>query len=159
MFQTVSSASRYGVVPLVALALAAPVSLGLPPGNLTLARQSLAGPVHAVVEQVVDGDTLQARALIWLGQEVIVRVRLRGVDAPEARSDCAAERAAAEAAAAFLSQRLAGRTVRLTNIAHDKFGGRVLADVADDAGASIAAELIARGLARAYGGAARRPWC
>ena len=42
----------------------------------------LAGPVPAVVEDVIDGDSLKVRAHIWLGQDVAVHVRLAGVDAP-----------------------------------------------------------------------------
>ena len=54
-----------------------------------LAKESLAGPVPATVERVIDGDTLVVRARIWHGQEIIVRVRLANVDTPElSRSAC-----------------------------------------------------------------------
>ena len=47
-----------------------------------LAEEALAGPVRAVVERVVDGDTVDVRARIWLGQSLTVRVRIDGVDTP-----------------------------------------------------------------------------
>jgi len=122
-------------------------------------RSALPGPVPAIVERVVDGDTLDVRAQVWLGQEIFVRVRIRGLDTPELRGACAAESAAARAVQAWLVRRVEGRAVALTNITHDKWGGRVVADVADGAGAVIAAELIASGQARAYEGGQRTGWC
>lgn len=71
-----------------------------------LADEALVGPVSAVVERVVDGDTVDVRAHIWLGQTLTVRVRIDGVDAPETRSDCADERRLAAAARDYLAHRL-----------------------------------------------------
>ena len=51
--------------------------------NPTSPAEEFPGPVSAVVERVVDGDTLDVRADIWLGQSLNVRVRIAGVDAPE----------------------------------------------------------------------------
>ena len=52
------------------------------------AEDILTGPVPAVVEDVIDGDTLRVRARIWLGQDLAIYVRLAGVDAPEVRGSC-----------------------------------------------------------------------
>ena len=41
------------------------------------------GPVAATVERVIDGDTIEVKAQIWIDQELRVAVRLAGVDAPE----------------------------------------------------------------------------
>ncbi|MDH3910811.1 MAG: hypothetical protein OEU09_05900, partial [Rhodospirillales bacterium] len=93
------------------------------------AAEPLAGPVPAVVTAVVDGDTLEVRARIWLGQELTTRVRLAGIDAPEAKSDCPRERALAARARAFLSARLrpagarAPAAVRLHDIRNGKYAG------------------------------------
>ncbi len=44
------------------------------------------GPVAAHVSRVIDGDTFEASAAIWLGQAITVRVRIAGIDAPELRA-------------------------------------------------------------------------
>ncbi len=51
-----------------------------------LAGQTLAGPYTAIVERVIDGDTLAVRVPVWIGQELTVLVRVRGIDAPERRT-------------------------------------------------------------------------
>ena len=123
-----------------------------------LAEEALAGPVSAVVERVVDGDTVDVRARIWLGQSLTVRVRIDGVDTPEMRSDCADERRLAIAARDFLARRLLNRQIILLRVVYDKFGGRVRADISDADG-DIAKALLEAGLARPYGGERRQPWC
>ena len=123
-----------------------------------LADEALVGPVQAVVERVVDGDTVDVRAHIWLGQSLTVRVRIDGVDAPETRSDCADERRLAAAARDYLARRLLNKEIRLVRVVYDKFGGRVRAEISDAEG-DIARALIAQGLARPYHGERRQPWC
>ena len=123
-----------------------------------LALEALAGPVSAVVERVVDGDTIDVRARIWLGQSLTVRVRIEGVDAPETRSECADERRLAITARDFLTRRLLNREITLLHVVYDKFGGRVRADISDSDG-DIAQALLAAGLARPYHGERREHWC
>ena len=128
------------------------------------AADRLAGPVAAEVLSVVDGDTLEVRAHIWRGQDVSIRVRLAGIDAPELKGRCAREKALATAAHAFLSARLGpgggrGAEVRLRNIRYGKYGGRVLADVETALGEDLGERLVMAGLARPYGGRGRTPWC
>ena len=123
------------------------------------AQTVLPGPVPAEVRRALDGDTLGVSARIWLGQEVETKVRLEGVDAPELRGACEAERAAARAARAWLDAQLAGAAVRLVDVRFDKYGGRVLARVLDPQGRDVGAALVAEGLARAYDGRRREPWC
>jgi len=125
------------------------------------ATERLGGPVPAQVVRVIDGDTIQVRARIWLDQEVETRVRLDGVDAPELKARCARERALAVQARAFLDQRLAapGAPVFLSDIRYGKYAGRVLARVRDARGADLAEALIAAGLARPYAGKRRASWC
>jgi endonuclease YncB( thermonuclease family) len=116
------------------------------------------GPIAAQVERVVDGDTIDVRAFIWIGQSLSIRVRIDGVDTPELRGHCPEERRRAEAARAYLMSRVAGAEVRLTAIAYDKYGGRIRAAVSDASG-DVATALIARGFARPYHGERRRSWC
>jgi endonuclease YncB( thermonuclease family) len=116
------------------------------------------GPVRAHVARVIDGDTFEALADIWLDQQVVIRVRIAGMDAPELRARCDAERSRAEAARDYLTRRIEGGEVRLSAVHFDKYGGRVDAEVIDARG-RIADAMIRARLARAYDGGHRDGWC
>jgi endonuclease YncB( thermonuclease family) len=118
----------------------------------------VAGPIEATVVAVTDGDTLVVEARIWPDQTVTTSVRLDGIDAPELRGACEEERGKARAARDLLSA-IAGHDVRLTRVRHDKYGGRVIARVLDGDGRDVGLTLVEAGLARAYDGGAREPWC
>jgi len=139
----------WGIRAAFVLALLAPTAA---------AAETIAGPIAAEVLAAVDGDTLGVRARIWPGIAAAAAVRLRGLDAPELKGKCPAERQAAARAQARLKE-LAGRAVTLTEIAPDKFGGRVLARVRGADGRELAQVLIAEGLARPYAGGKRGGWC
>lgn len=126
--------------------------------KVKFAAAKFGGPVTAHVERVVDGDTIDVKADIWLEQSLTVRVRIEGVDAPEIEARCETERERAEAARDFLARRIGGGEVRLTQVVYDKYGGRVRAAVSDHEG-DIASALLARGLVRPYHGGKRQPWC
>lgn len=134
------------------LLLAAPEGLGA-------GRDVIAGPVPAEVVAVIDGDTVDVRARIWLGQDVATRVRLDGVDAPELKGKCEAERAQAQQAKAFVEAAVANPHVTLFNVQYGKYAGRVVADVVLADGRRLADALIAAGLVRPYGGGKRQSWC
>ncbi len=137
---------------LMACALGAAGSLAVP-----ASAAPLPGPIPATVERVVDGDTIAVRARIWPGHEVSVLVRLDGVDAPELRRPkCDAERRKAAAAKEALAY-LATSDVSLTLVRQGKYGGRVVARVADAAGVDVSDSLLASGHAVTYG--APKPWC
>ena len=121
-------------------------------------RSFVKGPVPAEVLRILDGDTLLVDAMPWPDQHVRVAVRLRGVDAPEMKAKCPAEREAAHAARAALVD-LAGESgvVALHNVSGGKYFGRVLADVVTPAGINVGLELKARGLAVDYDGGRRKP--
>ncbi|MEO8667108.1 MAG: thermonuclease family protein [Bauldia sp.] len=118
----------------------------------------LAGPFVAEVLRVVDGDTLEARVRIWLRQDVTIDIRLRGIDAPELKGRCRDETILAAAATDRLAE-LAGKTISLTEIGEDKYGGRVLARVVNAEGGDVGALMLESGLARAYIGGRRGDWC
>lgn len=122
-------------------------------------HDSMPGPFAADVVEVVDGDTLEVRVQIWLGQDVITRVRMTGIDTPELRGKCPAEKAMAQAAKEMLARLVADGGVVLRDVSYDKYGGRVLAVVSTRDGRNLAELLIAAGLARPYGGTARAGWC
>jgi endonuclease YncB( thermonuclease family) len=123
------------------------------------AAEIVSGPVEARVVRVIDGDTFVAEARIWPGQSVRVSVRIRGIDAPEMRSRCAAEKRAAARARGALATLLGDGLVLLSNIGGGKYYGRVLADVAVVDGRDVAPALIADAVARAYDGGRRLPIC
>ena len=127
--------------------------------HATRAAETLPGPVRARVTQVIDGDTLAVQARIWLGQDVDIHVRLIGIDAPELKSKCAAERDAAVKAREALALMVGDSDVILSDVRYDKYGGRVLARVAAADGTDLANALVARRLARPYDGKSRAGWC
>jgi endonuclease YncB( thermonuclease family) len=142
----------------ICLGAAAPGPVDAPP-RPPAGREMLPGPVAARVLKVIDGDTLLVRARIWVGQDIEIKVRIAGIDAPELRGRCPAERELARKARDFLRDRVAARPVRLQLIQHGKYAGRVLAHVASDDGIDLGGALLAAGHARRYDGGARRGWC
>jgi endonuclease YncB( thermonuclease family) len=116
------------------------------------------GPFQAEVLRVVDGDTIEARVHIWLGQDVTTDVRIRGIDAPELKGRCREETIMAAAATDRLAA-LAGDAIRLSDVSEDKYGGRVLARVENAGGGDVAALMLESGLARPYIGGRRGDWC
>ncbi len=118
-----------------------------------------AGPVEAQVLEVLDGDTFLADALVWPGQTVRINIRIRGIDAPEMKARCAAERDAAQRARDALAELLLEGGVALSNISGAKYYGRVLADVAIGEGRSVAPIMLGERLVRPYAGGRRAPWC
>ena len=69
------------------------------------------------------------------------------------------DRAWAEKTRALTTFLVTGQTVTLTNLRHDKYGGRILGDVRLADGRDLAATLINANLARSYDGGARQGWC
>lgn len=136
-------------------ASSANLSLGLPSE-----RQVGSGAVYPVeVIRINDGDTFEARVRIWPGQDVWTKVRLRGIDTPELNARCSEEYRMAETARDALRRVLAEGDVRIAQVAIDKYGGRVLADVSTRATSDVSAALLAAGHARAYAGGRRENWC
>ena len=114
---------------------------------------------HVDVVRTVDGDTFDARVALWPGLELTTRVRLRGIDAPERHGSCEAEMLKAEASTKALRAMLAEGGVAIYNIGPDKYGGRVVADVATRSTANLSSALVAAGHVRAYLGGRRQSWC
>jgi endonuclease YncB( thermonuclease family) len=114
----------------------------------------------AEVLRVVDGDTFEARVRIWPGLEIVTKVRLRGIDAPEISSArCDQERLKAIAARDALRAILDEGDVGISGVALDKYGGRVLADASTRATPDVSAALLGAGHVRSYSGGRREPWC
>lgn len=109
---------------------------------------------------VIDGDTFRVKAHIWLGHSVETNVRINGIDTPELkRAACTAERKKAIASRQALIE-LIGKEVILHNVAYDKYGDRVRADVYNKDSVNIASLLVKAGHARFYDGKSPRSnWC
>jgi endonuclease YncB( thermonuclease family) len=114
--------------------------------------------VPADVISVHDGDTFKVQAHPWPGMTMAVSVRVNGVDTPEIRGKCDAEKQAAIAARDYVRGVL-GESVTLKNVKRGKYAGRVVADVYLTDGRSLTGLLIASGLGRSYGGGKRSGWC
>lgn len=115
--------------------------------------------VSARVERVVDGDTVDVTARPWPGQTNTARVRILGIDTPEKRGKCDAEKAAAERVTIFVRDLIEGRDVELRGtLTLDSFG-RVLARIALPDGRDLSDLLIQMDFARPYDGGARAGWC
>ncbi len=113
----------------------------------------------AEVVRIIDGDTFQARVLVWPGLSVDTKVRLRGIDAAELHARCADEYAKGQAARAALETMLAAGGVTISRVGIDKYGGRVDASVATRDTADVSAALLNGGWARSYDGGRRGSWC
>ncbi|MEL6111633.1 MAG: thermonuclease family protein [Pseudomonadota bacterium] len=146
--------SKRGVAAFVTtLASGAALSVSAP----AIAGKTIAGPIPAAVERVVDGDTVRVRATIWIEQEIEVAVRVADIDAPELfRPKCPAEKARAREAQAFVRAFFGDQTVYLHEIKNGKYAGRVVARLTDGAGRDLGEALVDADLAVA---AKRGQWC
>ncbi len=118
---------------------------------------SVRHPVDVI--RTIDGDTFEARVHLWPGLDIMTRVRLRGIDAPELKAQCEKEFRMAEAASDALQNLLTDGDVTIYNIGPDKYQGRVVADVATKRTPNVSDALLAGGFARSYDGGHRSGWC
>ena len=93
------------------------------------------------------------------GRDLVTRVRLRGIDAPELKAACRQELEKAEAATEALRDLLGQGGVSIFNIGPDKYEGRIVADVATSRTLNVSAALLQAGYARSYNGGHRDGWC
>lgn len=111
------------------------------------------------VTSIYDGDTFRANINAWpsvVGERVPVRIK--GIDTPELRGKCQAEKELARKAkqhtVAILRE---AKQIELRDIQRGKYF-RLLAFVFVD-GQSLGDLLIREGLAVAYDGGTKRNWC
>ncbi len=123
------------------------------------ADPAITGPVSAKVLKFYDGDTFTVEAYPWPGITAKASVRVNGVDTPEIRGKCEAEKQKAIEAREFVKGLILGEVVQLENVKHGKYAGRVVAEVFMDGGVSLAEKIINQGLGRKYHGGARAGWC
>jgi micrococcal nuclease len=146
--------------PFILAALAAPFLAPDVLASESGKRAEIPGPVSAEVIRVIDGDTILVAAKPWPQQTMEVYVRLRGIDAPELKSPCAATRdAGQEARAALASLTSDQREIQLLHISGDKYFGRVLADISFADGRNPAQEMLSAGYVMPYDGGRKSKGC
>ena len=114
--------------------------------------------VPARVVSVYDGDTVRVEAAMWPGLIWKGSVRVDGVDTPEIRGKCEAEKAQARAARDFVRARI-GKQVTLVDVKKGKYAGRVVARIRLADGSDLTELLIQQDHGRPYEGGRRRGWC
>lgn len=115
---------------------------------------------RAFVLSTTDGDTFRARVSLWPDVSTETSIRIAGIDTPELRGKCPQEKKLAAEAQEALTALLKGRTVFLSHVEPDKYGGRFLASVQTTDGVDVGGELLKRGLAAPYvGRGAKKDWC
>ena len=117
------------------------------------------GAVNAEFISVIDGDTINVRARIWLNQAIQINVRLSGIDTPEIKGKCEEEKQLAKIAYKELLQLIENETIQLYDIRQGKYSGRILANIKTLDGVNINNHLIEKGYARTYNGGKREGWC
>jgi endonuclease YncB( thermonuclease family) len=121
------------------------------------------------IDSCIDGDTCHIRELMFDGIPLPplfrdkMKLRIKGIDAPEKRqANCAAERCLAKLATYMLEDILHagnGEMIALDDCSHDKYGGRILCNVATSKG-DVSELMVESGLAVAYYGRKKiSPWC
>lgn len=121
--------------------------------------QIIEGPIKGEVLNVIDGDTLSVKMNVWLDQQIEVNLRVVGIDTPELRGKCDLEKTKAKEARSEIIKLIKNDAVKLYNIRHDKYAGRVLANVQTATGIDLAEYMISKGFARPYKGDKRQGWC
>ncbi|MBE1236655.1 thermonuclease family protein [Phaeovibrio sulfidiphilus] len=148
-------------VPFAGVLVTVCLSAGLTAAAPTSRAVPVEGPIRGEVVRVIDGDTLEVEAFVWPDHRVTASVRVEGIDTPELRGRCDAEKEMARRARDYVIALLDhhGSTVLLKKVRHDKYAGRVLASVLLPGDIDLAGTLIAEGLARPYDGKTRGSWC
>lgn len=128
------------------LALSSHAEAGKTYGNIVVDR----------VGTVIDGDSFKVDIAEW--PDVVgkgITVRINGIDTPELRGKCSAEKRLAREAKQFTVEILRkAKRVELRNIQRGKYF-RLIADVYVD-GENLGKRLVKERLAVDYG---RKPWC
>jgi endonuclease YncB( thermonuclease family) len=111
--------------------------------------------------QQLIGDTIKAEMVGVSSKLKSVSIRIRGIDTPELhRFKCVKEKQDAQRAKEYVQSELEiAKSVELKNLAWDKFGGRILADVYVD-GSNLSTKILIQGLAVKYYGKKKiQDWC
>jgi len=115
------------------------------------------------VTSVYDGDTVTMDVLVWKNQTVEAKLRLKGIDTPEMRGKCQAEKDLAIKARDFLRELVLDKLTILRAIPYegkaDGKYGRIIGTLLTPTNKNINQMLVDEGLARPYDGGKREGWC
>ena len=104
------------------------------------------GPYRAVVERVVDGDTVHVMVSLGVDEYAYRMIRIRDVNAPEVFSGPPEERERGKAARDFLTRLLPqGTRCRLATQRDTTTFGRYVADIELEDGRDVATVLVEAG--------------
>ena len=109
--------------------------------------------------EAVDGDTLRIEIPSMLPLKYSIRIN--GIDTPEkaGRAKCEKEALLAKRASEFTKVLVNDlKSFKITNVKHDKYGGRLLADVEIN-NIDVGRALTKQGFARIYHGDKKLSWC
>lgn len=117
-------------------------------------------PYSWKVIRVLDGDTVEVDAKFFPPELGNIRVRVLGIDTPESggRAKCTSERDRAKVAKQFTADKLLGKTIVVTNVKTDKYGGRIVGEVSVD-GKQYHTLMIQNRYAVPYDGGTKQSWC
>jgi len=122
----------------------------------TLSAQAF-GPYDARLVRVVDGDTVELDMDVYPDITIRTHLRINGINSPELRGSLC-EKTAGQNAREYARKILAGAYLRVVNVRHGKFAGRMVGDLwVNDR--SFAEIMIETGHAVAYDGGKREKWC
>lgn len=99
-----------------------------PPTRTDPYDEAITITAEAEVLNIINGDTIRVSAHMWPGQQWLGLIRLRGIDTPELRGKCQAEKDQAILSRDTLVSLVPPR-VLLANIQFGKFAGRYVATV------------------------------
>jgi len=121
------------------------------------ARKNQLGQIAAVCVSVYDGDTATFRVSMD-DCATEVRIRFKGIDAPEIRSKSQLEKIAALKAKLRLEQLILNKECSLTDLGNDKYNGRYVATVMQG-DTNICAEMLrAKYICKYNGKGAKKPF-
>jgi len=112
----------------------------------------------ARIIDVYDADTV---TVVFLCGNVPIRmkIRVKGIDAPEIRTKQDFEKQAALKAKQHVSDLLLNKIKYIKLDSHDKYGGRMVGDVyLNDKSECLSAYLLQRGYVKAYDGGKKSVW-
>ena len=134
-------------------------ALTLPVSSEASGADATYGPYTAQLVRVLDGDTVEVKIALLPGLTYDTLIRLNGINAPEIHTRSSCEKAKGMKAKAWLEAKLSGvKTITVTNVADGKYAGRLLGTLVLD-GQNLDQAELAAGLAHAYHGGKRKPFC